>query len=306
MNPDQYTNKEFYLDVGNGHQLYVQDWGNPNGLPVIYLHGGPGGQSKDRHKGSFDPEKHHVIFFDQRGCGKSLPYGSLEHNTTQDLVEDINKIADAVQFKQFVLVGGSWGSALALAYAVTHPERVQALVLSAIYTATKWENEWVHKGLYRTHYPEVWERYLSRTPKSHHADPSAYHFKNILGKDEQLITSSALAVQEMEHGIMLLDDPAPPIDPETFDPTSARIYTHYLTNNCFLPDEHISKNSNKLTMPVWMVHGRFDMCCPPIVAYELNKKLPNSHLIWAISNHRSEHENASIMRTILLQLADKG
>src|SRR5687767_6064651 len=113
MTPDAYTNKEFFIEVGGGHQLYVCDWGNPKGLPIIFLHGGPGGESKDGYKQSFDPTKHHVIFFDQRGCGKSLPYGSLKHNTTADLIQDINKIADQVKFKQFVLTGGSWGSCLA-------------------------------------------------------------------------------------------------------------------------------------------------------------------------------------------------
>lgn len=305
MTPDEYTNKEFFIEVGNGHKLYVCDWGNPKGMPVIFLHGGPGAASRDRHKEAFDPTKHHVIFFDQRGCGKSLPYGSMEHNTTQDLVEDINKIADQVKFKRFVLTGRSWGTALALAYAIAHPKRIQAMVLASIYTATKEEDAWVDQGRFRSHYPEVWERYLSHTPKAHHSNPSAYHFKNILGNNEQLVAKSALAVEEMEHGIMLLGDPAPALDPTTFDPTSARIYAHYLTNSCFLPEGHILKNSAKLTMPIWLVHGRFDMCCPPITAYELNKKLPNSHLIWAISNHRNEHENENVLRAILLQLAEK-
>lgn len=305
MTPDEYTNKEFFIDVGHGHQLYVYDWGNPKGVPVIFVHGGPGAGARDKHKDVFDPAKHHVIFFDQRGCGKSLPYGSIKHNTTQDSIEDINKIADQVKFKRFILTGRSWGSALALAYAIAHPKRVQSLVLASIYTATREETDWVGLGRFRSHYPEVWERFLSHTPKAHHHDAYAYHLKTILGTDEQSVAASALAVEEMEHGIMLLDDPGPALDPTTFDPASARIYAHYLTNGCFLPEGHILKHSAKLSMPVWLVHGRFDMCCPPVAAYELNKKLPDSQLLWAISNHRNEHENNNILRTILLQLAAK-
>jgi proline iminopeptidase len=306
MTPDQFTNKEFFIEVGNGHQLYVYDWGNPKGLPIIFLHGGPGSQIKDGKKALFDPRKHHVVFFDQRGCGKSLPSGGLDHNTTPDLIHDISLIADQVKFKQFVLYGSSWGSCLALAYAIAQPKRVKSMVLASIYTGTRFENDWVGKGQFRTHYPEVWERYLGRTPKAYHEDPSSYHYKNVLGDNEQLAASSALAVEELEHGIMALGDPGPALDPSTFDPTSARIYTHYMSNNCFMEEGHILKNAPKLSMPIWLVHGRFDMCCPPISAYDLNKKLPNSNLIWAISNHSAEHENFSLLRTILLQLAEKG
>ena len=304
MTPDKYTVKEFFIDVGHGHELYVHDWGNPKGLPIIFLHGGPGSEVKDQKKGLFDPSKHHVIFFDQRGCGKSLPYGQLDHNTTPDLIHDISLIADHVKFKQFVIYGSSWGSCLALAYAIAHPKRVRSMVLASIYTGTRFENDWVGRGWFKTHYPEVWERFLWRTPKEHHKDPSAYHYKNILGDNQQLATSSALAVEELEHSIMALDDPGPSLDLDTFDPTGGRIYAHYLANDCFMDEGHIFQNAPKLAMPIWLVHGRFDMCCPPITAFELNKRLPNSHLMWAISNHRGEHETSSILRTILLQLAE--
>lgn len=304
MTPDQYTIREFFIDVGDEHQLYVYEWGNPKGMPVFALHGGPGDQSKDRHKRPFDPTKHRVIFFDQRGCGKSLPYGSLEHNTLDDLVEDITKIADHLKLKRFVIFGGSWGTTLALAYAIKNPSRVKALVLSGIFTGSREEMDWIEEGKSRAFFPEVWEKYLERTPKTHQTNPTAYHYKNILGKSESLAHKSALAVEEMEHGIMTLDDYAPPVDPITYDPTSAKIFAHYLTNECFLPDRHILKNASKLKMPVWIVHGRFDMDCPPVTAYELSKRLPNGHLTWAVSNHKGEHENFSVLRAILLQLAE--
>jgi proline iminopeptidase len=305
MTPDEFTNKEFYIDVGDGHQLYVYDWGNPKGLPIIFLHGGPGSEVKDKYKETFDPKKHHVIFFDQRGCGKSLPYGSIEHNTTKDLVEDINKIADQVKFKQFVPYGGSWGSCMALSYALKYPKRVKSLVVYAIFTASRREADWIDKGGFRTHYPDVWDEFLARTPKAHHNDPSAYHYKNILGKNERLAHSSAMAVSDMEYRIMSLDDRFTPQDPATFDPTGTKIFAHYIVNNFFMPDRYVLDNAHKLTMPVWIVHGRYDIDCPPITAYELHNKLPHSNLIWTISNHKSEHETVSVLRTILLQLAEK-
>ncbi len=304
MNPDQHTNKEFFLDVGDGHQLYVHDWGNPKGLPIILIMGGPGGQVKDKHKDVFDPAKHHVVFYDQRGCGKSLPYGSLEHNTTGDLIKDIDKIADAVKFEQFIPYGTSWGSTLALAYAIKYPERVSHVVVGAIFTVSKWESDWISKGGPRTHFPEVWEDYLARTPQPHHKDPSAWHMANILGSDEQLARSSAIALSELELRVMSLDDRFTPIDPETFDPTGTKIFAHFMSNDFFMPDRYILDNAHKLTMPVWMVHGRYDFDCPPVTAYELDKALPNSHLIWTISNHRTERETYSVLRTILLQLAE--
>jgi proline iminopeptidase len=305
MTPDAHTIREFFIDVGNEHQIYVHEWGNPKGAPVIFLHGGPGDQSKDRHKRPFDPTKHRVIFFDQRGGGKSLPSGNLEHNTTNELIEDISKIADEVKMKKFVLYGTSWGTTLALAYAVKYPARIKALVLCGIFTGKREEIDWIAQGKFRLHFPEVWETYLARTPKTHHDDPSAYHYKNILGKNDALARSSAIAVEELEYGIMSLDEPIQPIDPATYDPSSAKILAHYFTNNCFLADRHIMKHASKLTMPIWIVHGRFDMDCPPITAYELSKKLPNGHLIWAVSNHRVEHENTNVLRTILLQVAEK-
>ena len=147
MKTDDNIISEKMLDVGDGHTLYVQEWGNPSASSTtIVLHGGPGSQFKDKHKAAFDSKIHRVIFFDQRGCGRSTPYGSLENNTTDKLVEDISKIADAFGAKTFVLHGSSWGSTLALAYALKYPERVEALVIGGIMTGSKTESDWVDKG----------------------------------------------------------------------------------------------------------------------------------------------------------------
>lgn len=305
MTPDDYTIREFYIEVGDDHELYVHDWGNKKAKhPIIFLHGGPGSGCKDGHKKSFDPGQHRVVFFDQRGCGKSLPYGSLEHNTTKDLIEDINKIAKELKISSFVLAGGSWGSTLALAYAAKHPQNVQALVLHGIFTGTQTEIDYFDKGQFRTWFPEVWERYLKATPKDHRASPTTFHYQQILGDNENAARKSACAYGNMEGALLALDDrftPDSPKDP-AFDPTSLKIEVHYLANGCFMPDRHILNSARKLTMPAWIVQGRYDMVCPPTTAYELHQKLPKSQLIWTIGGHRSsERETSSVTRAILLQ-----
>lgn len=302
MTPDEHTIKEFYLDVGNDHELYVQDWGNPKAkMPIIFLHGGPGVGVKDRYRQPFDPNKQRVIFFDQRGSGKSLPYGELKHNTTNDLVDDIEKLADHLQLKKFVVTGGSWGSTLALAYGLAHPERVEALVLHGIFTGSKAEGEWISNGYFKSFFPDVWATYLKTVPKSHQSDPSAYHFKQAFSDNTDQAKASIFAYGNLEAGVMSLDDRFMPDSFETFDPASLKIEMQYIANNCFMPDRHILKNAHKLTMPVWIVQGRYDAVCSPSIAYELHNKLPDSNLIWTTSNHRPEHETIQVLKAILLQ-----
>ncbi|HSW99195.1 MAG TPA: alpha/beta fold hydrolase [Candidatus Saccharimonadales bacterium] len=303
MTPDEFTNQELHLDVGDGHSLYICDWGDKHAkTPFIYLHGGPGSQIKDGHREGFDPQKHRVIFFDQRGCGQSTPYGSLEHNTTDDLLEDITRIATHLKIKKFRLIASSWGSCLALLYAIRNPKNVAGLVLGGIFSGSRGECEWVEQGRFNGFYPEAWEEFLERTPKEHHTDAAAYHYKNILRGDAHQVFNSALAVEELEHSIMRLDDRTHPIDPATFDPTSARIFAHYFSNELFIPDLYILKNASKLTMPVWFVQGRYDMECPPYIAHLLHRAIPGSQLYMTIGGHLAEHETRSVLRAILLQL----
>jgi proline iminopeptidase len=267
------------------------------------LHGGPGSASRDKHKNNFDPTKQRVIFHDQRGCGRSLPYGSLKNNTTKDLVDDISKIADKLGIKSFIITGSSWGSCLAFAYAIAHPERVNAMALSGIFTGSHSEVDWLDKGRFQTFYPDVWQRYLDATPNEHHDDPSAYHFERILGDDEQAIKQSGLAYDSLEGAVAMLDDRFTPDDPETYDPAGIRLEVYYMANKCFMPDKYIIDNAHKITMPVWLIQGRYDMVCPPTTAYELSKKIPTSQLVWSVSGHGSSHETWNLVRTVLLQLS---
>jgi proline iminopeptidase len=303
MTPDKFTISEKFLDVSDGHQLYVYEWGNPKATTkIICLHGGPGGGIKDRHKGSFDPEIHHVIFFDQRGCGKSLPSGSREHNTTQKLIEDITKIADTYGFEQFVVRGNSWGSCLALAYALAEPKRVKALVIGGVFTGNKSEIDWLDKGGFKVTFPDVWQTYLDATPKNHQDNPTEYHTKRALGEDPIAAKESAYTYDCLEGAIMSLDDTFTPDDFEKYDPAGMQIEMYYLHNGCFMPDRYILDNAHKLTMPIYIVQGRYDTVCPPVTAYELSHKAPNTKLIWTIANHRGEHEDNNLFRTILASL----
>lgn len=303
MTPDAYTIQEFFLEVGDGHQLYVQEWGNTKAkTPILFLHGGPGGSVQDKHRRLFDPKQQRVIFFDQRGCGRSLPYGLIKANTTKHLVEDIEKIAVKLGVKEFIITGGSWGCTLALAFSLAHPRRVKAMVLNGILTGSQSETDWVDKGGFRNFFPDIWEEYLRQTPKAHQTDPSAYHFQRALGDDEAAAKASIYAYENVEAALLQLDDRYYPESFEDYDPAGMRIEIHYLVNRFFLPDRYVFYHANRLTMPVYLVQGRYDVLCPPVSAYELHKALPNGHLIWTVSGHKTERESWTVIRTLLQQL----
>ncbi len=303
MTPDKYTNQELILDVGDGHKLYVQDWGNKAAAkPIVYLHGGPGNGCDNRDRSRFDPLKHRVIFFDQRGTGKSAPLYSLENNTTPKLVEDIEKIIKRLSLPKVILNGGSWGSTLALAFAIAHPDLVEAILIYGVFTAAKDEVDWLNNGGYKTFFPEVWQHYLEATPKEHHKDPSSYHLQQALGNDKEAAKKSAYAYGTMELALLKLDEKYLLGDYQTFDPGQITIEMSYSANNFFMDNGHILDSADKLTMPVWMVQGRYDMVCQPSVAYQLDQLLPSSQLIWTINGHLNQHEAKNIVKLLLEQL----
>jgi proline iminopeptidase len=286
MNSDSYTIEEHYIEVGDGHSLYVQDWGNKQAKkPIVFLHGGPGAGISDNHKATFNPSLHRVIFFDQRGAGKSLCTDFLKNNTTDYLIRDINTITSHLGIRKFIITGGSWGSCLALSYAIKYPKKVFSMVLRGIFTGTQTEIDYLDKGQFKIFFPDVWERYLERTPKKHHKNPSQYHYKNIASQDPELIKKSAYAYGELEGALLRIDDRHTPLSYDDFDPKMMQIELHYLGNACFLPAHYIMKNAHTLTMPITLVQGRYDTACPPSTAYALHNKLPNSQLIWTLAGH---------------------
>ncbi len=305
MTPDKYTISETFVSVGDGHNLYIHDWGNKSAKkPIIFLHGGPGSFCQDKHKGIFNPENQRVIFFDQRGSGKSTPYGELSNNTTDELVEDINKITDHLKIDKFILQGGSWGSCLAFAYAIAHPQRVIGIVLAGIYTCSQSENDWLNNGGFKSFYPDAWDEYLARTPQEHRDNPTAYHMSQIASENEDARKLSAYAYSCLEASLMKLDDRFTPDDYETFDPAGSIIEMTYIANNGFMPDRFIIENAHKIIAPVWLVQGRYDIVCPPVTAYELSSEIPNCKLILTTSGHKAEHESWNLIRTILGEITE--
>jgi len=304
MDKDNFTNKIFYLDVGEGHKLWIHDWGNKHAkTPILFLHGGPGAGVNNGHQGYFNPEKQRVIFYDQRGSGKSKPAGSLRSNTTEHCIDDINKITGKLGIKKFIITGGSWGSCLALAYALKHPSKVKALVLRGIFTGSKREIDYLDKGEFRAFFPDVWDDYLQRTPAEHHDDPTAYHQKMYKSKDKAAAKASAYAYSELESALLGLDDRFHSEDYDSFDPAAISIELHYLSNGCFMPDRLILDNAHKIPVPTWLIQGRYDAVCPPITAYEMHKALPSSHLIWTIAGHKgSDRGIHDVSKAILEQL----
>ena len=305
MNEDEYTNQTFMLPVGHGHELWVHDWGNKKAkTPIFFLHGGPGGQCKDKHKLAFDPTSQRVIFHDQRGAGQSLPKGKWHHNTTQELAADITKIADHLGVDQFIVTGGSWGSTLALYYALENPGRVKALVVSGVFTASQTEIDWLDRGLFRTHFPDVWSRYVQSAPAAYQKNPSAYYMADAAGKDETKALAAARAYGDLETAIISLNDLHTPTPETETDLSGALIEMRYLAKRCFLPDRYILANAKKLTMPVHIVQGRYDFVCPPITAHELSQAVPNAHITFVQAGHSPEHETITALSLIYRQLTN--
>ena len=303
MTPDNFTIDEHMLPVGNGHKIYIYDWGKKDAkLPVLFLHGGPGGATNDKHKQRYDPTRQRVIFFDQRGAGKSTPIGSLAHNTTNELVEDIEKIAEHMQLNKFIIAGGSWGSCLALVYAIRYPKRIHSMVLGGIFTGTKEEVSYLFNGGYKKFFPEVWQTFLDRTPKEYHKNPAQYHYKMAFGNNSVKAKKSIYAMAEVEHSLMSLDDRHSPCNFEEFEPDAMKIELFYTLNNCFLPNKYIEKNADKINVPTWFVQGRYDAICPPHTAFEISNLMPDCKLIWTTAGHANDRANYDVARTILLAI----
>jgi len=306
MTPDEFTSSEIMLDVPGGHSLYVQDWGNKKAkVPIVFLHGGPGNGCSDNDKRKFDPTSERVIFHDQRGSGKSTPTGSLKNNQTDDLIADIDRIRQTFELNDFIIVGGSWGSTLALLYGIAHPDQVKGLVIDGVYTATKSENDWTQDNWWRLFYPDIWENYVLSVPEEAREHPTKYHLKQALGEDPEKAKQSIYQYTTLELALLKIDDIYAPVSYDKFDPSSVKIEIHYVTNHCFIEDGYILKNATNLTMPIRIIQGRYDMVCPPRAAYELSRKLSDVSLVWTINGHLRGHEAKNLQRVFISELLGK-
>lgn len=260
------------LEVGDGHRLYVEQCGNPEGQPVLVLHGGPGGGASPAMRRYFDPAAYRVILFDQRGCGRSKPSASIEANTTRHLIRDIETIRTTLGIEEFIVFGGSWGATLALVYAEAHPDRVRQLVLRGVFLATRAELDWFYGGGAGAFWPDLWKQFSEMVPQAERGDLiGAYHQRLFCGDwaTEARFAriwahwENALASVEGDAGIA----EAPPDYARTF----ARLENHYFQHGAFLEcDDQILRDRGRIEqIPAVIVQGRLDMVCPPTSAWKL-------------------------------------
>ena len=275
---------EFYLKVSNLHTIFVEESGNQNGKPIIFLHGGPGGGIEPIYRQYFDPKKWRIIIFDQRGCGRSIPHAELKENTTWDLVNDIEVIRKYLKIKSWVVFGGSWGSTLALSYAIKHTNRCKGLILRGIFMLRKIEIDWFYQSGCSYIYPDEWEKYLEPIPKNEHKNLVAAYYNQLTSKNKNIRLKAAKAWSKWEASTSkLIQKPTSlhHFDNDNVAEAFARIECHYFINKGFFKtDGWILKNIYKIEhIPNVIIQGRYDVVCPMRSAWDLHKKWKNSNLV---------------------------
>ena len=272
------------LDVSDGHRLYWELCGNPEGKPVVFLHGGPGGGSSPDHRRQFNPDKYKILVFDQRGCGKSTPYASLENNTTWDLVDDVEKLRTQVaKVEKWQVFGGSWGSTLALAYAQKYPERTTELVLRGIFLFDQYEIDWMYAaGGASQVYPDKFEEFLAPIPEAERGDLVEAYRKRLTSDDQDEQLAAATAWSKWEGDIVTLLPSPSTIEHFTSPEVAvavARIENHYMAAHGWLEEGQLLRDATKLKgIPGVIVQGRHDTCTPPIAAWKLKQAWPEVEL----------------------------
>jgi proline iminopeptidase len=275
--------KSGHLDVGDGHNLYWELSGNPAGKPAVFLHGGPGGGSSPDHRRQFDPERYNILVFDQRGCGKSTPYASLDANTTPHLVADIERLREMAGIDRWLVFGGSWGSTLSLAYAQAHPERVTELVLRGIFLFDQYEVDWLYKeGGASSVYPDQWDEFVALVPESERGDLVEAYRRRLTSDDPQEQLRAAQAWSAWEGSTVTLLPSKATIEHFTSPEIAiaiARIENHYMANGGWLAEGELLRGADKLRgIPGVIVQGRHDTCTPPRAAWKLKKAWPEVDL----------------------------
>lgn len=272
-----------YLKVSDIHTIHYEQSGNPNGKPVVVLHGGPGGGMNPQYRRYFDPDKWRVVQFSQRGCGKSTPFAELRDNTTWDLVADIEKLRKHLEIEHWAVFGGSWGSTLSLSYAQTHPAVCDALFLRGIFLLRKKEIDWFYQQGCSKIYPDAWQHFLAPIPAEEQGDLlNAYH-KRLTNEDEQVRKEAARAWSIWEGSTSkLIQDPnvVEAYGRDGFAEAFARIECHYFTNKGFFKNENqLIENIDLIRhIPAVIVQGRYDVVCPPESAWELSQAWPEAKL----------------------------
>ena len=270
-----------HLSVGDGHEIYFEESGNRNGKPVIMIHGGPGGGSNPTMRRFHDPERHRIILFDQRGCGRSTPHASLDNNTTWHLVADMETLRQELGIARWQLFGGSWGSTLALAYAQKHPDRVTELVLRGIFTLRRSELLWFYQDGASWVFPDSFAPYREHIPLAERGDMIAAYYKRLSGSDFATKLAAAKAWSMWEgSALSLYPDPerVRQFGDDVYALAFARIECHYFVNKGFFDsDDQLLRNIGSIKhIPCTIVHGRYDMCTPIKIAWDLHEAWPEA------------------------------
>ncbi len=268
-----------YLDVSGGHRIYWEQSGNPEGVPVIFLHGGPGAGTNPSHRRFFDPDHYRIILFDQRGSGKSTPFGKTEDNTTPDLIADMESLRKQLNIDSWFVFGGSWGSTLALAYGVTHPDHCRGFALRGIFLGRKSEVDWFLYGMQQV-FPESWRRFSGHLPEDQRDDILTAYHKLLLDPEPEVHRPAAEIWSQYESACSTLY----PIEGGGGSGRGAlslaRMEAHYFVHDVFLPDDHLLTNVEKIRhLPCVIVQGRYDMVCPIATADELARAWPEAQYV---------------------------
>jgi proline iminopeptidase len=285
------------LQVSDLHSIYYEESGNPNGKPVVFLHGGPGGGTEPRQRCFFDPKRYRIVLFDQRGCGRSVPHASLVDNTTWHLPGDIERLRDHLGIARWQVFGGSWGSTLALAYAQRHPDRVTEMVMRGIFTFADDEMDWFYRTGTRVLFPDAWAAFESAIPVAERDDLIAAYHRRLTGDDRRAREEAARAWSTWECSVATLHQ-----DPElvahcgdvAFTMAFARIECHYFVNRGFLEHPHqLIEGAQRLRkIPAVIVHGRYDAICPLANAWRLHRAWPEAELVIVEAAGHSANEPA--------------
>lgn len=274
----------YSISVDNLHTLYAEESGNQHGIPIVYIHGGPGSGCDADNRCFFDPEKYRIILFDQRGSGKSTPHAELKNNTTPLLIDDLETIRKYLGIKKWLLFGGSWGSTLALLYAQAYPSKVLGMILRGVSLCQQQNLDWLYYKNGVSHiYPDYWQEFIAIIPKSKQNNILQAYYKILISKNEIARMAAAKAWSRWEAMCATLD-PCHKIEQRLNNPhlalSLARIECHYFINKCFIEENAILNNMEKIQhIKGIIIHGRYDMVCPLDNAYQLHKAWPNSNLI---------------------------
>ena len=293
--PDNEPFARGMLPTDGVHRIFYEECGAPNGKPCVILHGGPGGAINPTMRRFFDPKKWRMALFDQRGCGRSEPNASLEDNTTWALIEDIERLRVHLGVEKWTVFGGSWGSTLALAYAVTHPDRVEALVLRGVFLLTQRELSWFYQDGASMMFPDAWERFVAPIPEDERGDMIGAYHRRLIHSDRRVLAEAAAAWSQWEGDTISLRGPeARPskFNEEDFTIAFARIECHYFANHGFFPEENFILNNIAAIahIPGWIVQGRFDVVTPLEAAWKLKTAWPMAkfEVVWDAGHASTE------------------